>query len=66
MIYTYTEKDGCNDDKGELNKVFKIKCEKYFKNMMIAKTNIFDKNNLSQNKTIFITNFYNSEEYGYI
>ena len=31
--------------------------------MMKTKTNIYDKNNLSQNKTIFISNLYDPKEY---
>ena len=66
MTYPYTESEGCNDDEGKPYDVFKIKCERYFKNIIKAKDDVFDKNNLSQNKTIFITNFYNSDEYNYI
>ena len=62
----YSAEQRCVDDKGEPYEIFKLKCEKYFKNMMKAKNNIFDKNYLSQNKTIFITNLYHSGDYNFI
>ena len=66
MRYSYMETEGCNDENGIPYDTFKLKCEQYFMNMMKSKTHIFDKNNLSQNKTIFISNFFTSEEYNHI
>ena len=50
----YSIDNKCYNDKGKPYEVYKLKCEKYFKNMMKSKTNIYDKNILSQNKTIYI------------
>ena len=63
MGYPYLEDSKCLNDKGHSYELFKLKCEKFFKNMMKTKTNIYDKNNLSQNKTIFISNLYDPKEY---
>ena len=49
----------CLDENGEYYDVYKLKCEPFFVTMQKSKTNAFDNNYLfSQNKTIFITNYY--------
>ena len=63
MRAPHSEIDKCNNDRGKPYEVYKLKCEKYFRNMMKSKTNIYDINNLSQNKTIFISNFYDSKRF---
>ena len=53
------ENSTCMDEKGENYKVYKMKCQGFFINMLKSKTNTFDNNFLSdQNKTILINNFY--------
>ena len=66
MTYPYYEEEGCFDDNGYPHQVFRLKCEKYFINIMKSKTNSFDNNYLSQNKSIFISNFYTVKEYSSI
>ena len=49
----------CVNEKGDSYKVYKVKCEAFFRNMKRSKTPDFDYNYLSmQHKTIFINNFY--------
>ena len=55
----FYENTTCMDENGEYYKVYKMKCEEFFINMIKSKTNAFDNNySSSQNKTIFINNFY--------
>ena len=58
--YTYEyDTIQCIDNNGEYYQSYKFKCEIYFKNFQISKTNIFDINYSSErNKTIFISNYY--------
>ena len=56
----------CLDENGLYYPIYKYKCENTFKNMMKSKTNSFDNNYLSnQNKTIFITSYYDYNENNY-
>ena len=64
--YNY-KNTGCLKETGEYYDVYKVKCENFFLNMLKAKTNAFDNNYKSnQNKTIFVTNFYNVIDYEYL
>jgi len=55
----FYENTECMDENGEFYKVYKLKCEGFFINMIKSRTSAFDNNYLSsQNKTIFINNFY--------
>ena len=55
----------CIDENGNYYTVNKKKCENYFRNIRKSKTDAFDNNYLSQNRTIFITNFYSYIDYGF-
>ena len=56
----------CFDDNGEYHTVYKPKCENVYKNMMKSKTGAYDNNYISnQNRTIFITSFYDAIEYNF-
>ena len=56
----------CLDENGSYYPNFKYKCENTYKKMMKSKTNAFDNNYLSnQNKTIFISGYYDYSEYYY-
>ena len=60
--YSY-ESALCVNDEGEFFDIYKIKCEAFFLNIQKSKTSIYDNNYLSnQNRTIFITNFYNEAD----
>ena len=55
----FYENTECIDENAEYHKVYKMKCQESFLTMLKSKTNAFDNNYLlSQNKTIFINNFY--------
>ena len=55
----FYENTECMDENGEFYKIYKLKCEGFFINMIKSRTNAFDNNYLSsQNKSIFINNFY--------
>jgi len=66
-ISNYSEKyenTTCMDENGEHYKIYKMKCEGFFINMIKSRTMIFDNNYLSsQHKTIFINNFYFDRKY---
>ena len=58
-FYEFYKNTECMDENGEFYKIYKLKCEGFFINMIKSKTSAFDNNYLSsQNKTIFINNFY--------
>ena len=65
MTYEYLDIEGCNQDNGDPYEAFRFKCLTFYKNIKKSKTSIFDKNYLSQNKTIFISNFYAIDDYTY-
>ena len=49
----------CVDENGEYYRIYKMKCQDSFINMLKSRTNAFDNNYLlSKNKTIFVNNFY--------
>ena len=51
----------CIDDNAEYYRIYKYKCEFFYKNFQKAKNNVFDNNYSSErNKTIFISNYYAS------
>ena len=53
----------CLDENGEYYTTNKLMCETYFRNIIKSKTDAFDNNYLSQNRTIFTTNFYSYIDY---
>ena len=54
----------CFDNEGIYYTKYKLKCEIQFRNILKAKTGAFDNNYLNnENKTIFITNFFNQVDY---
>ena len=56
--------DQCLNEKGQYQQVYKFKCQKIYRNMMKSTTDLFDNNYLSnQNKTIYISNYHEVEEY---
>ena len=60
----YEEDPNCVNDKGEFIITYNLKCEIFFSNMLKSRTGAFDNNYLSnQNKTIFITNYYDNTDY---
>jgi len=53
----------CINEDGVYYDVYKLKCEPFFMTMLKSKTSSFDNNYLSsQNKTIFITNYYSDAD----
>ena len=67
LKYPYYDKGffQCLDEKGEYYSTTKLKCETYFRNILKSKTGVYDNNYLSQNRTIFVTNYYNNWDYDY-
>ena len=55
----------CLDENGEYYSTFKLKCETFFRNILKSKTGVYDNNYLSQNRTIFVTNYHNNWDYDY-
>ena len=49
----------CTNEKGEVYKVYNVKCRDFYTNIKKAMTDVFDYNSIEgNNRTIFITNFY--------
>ena len=59
----YDKEFNCINDKGEIITTYNLKCEFFFSNMLKSRTASFDNNYLAnQNKTIFITNYYDNTD----
>ena len=59
-----SNKKQCIDGEGNYYNVYKFKCELYYQNFLKSRSNLFDNNySADKNKTIFVTNFYDDNDY---